>query len=147
MTKRREEQGEAPPNEMLAAGEEEPGGDDAMDTRNSKAFDYAKGLTTQLLTLSTGTIALTLTFSKTFLGEDAGAAKILLAIGWLLFLLSILAGLFAWMGMTSQLSPSNAAQARIPTIWKRAVRVPAIFQCLLFLAAVGVVIAAGAIAL
>ena len=36
-----------------------------------KAFEFAKDLTTQLITLATGTIALTITFSKDFLRSNA----------------------------------------------------------------------------
>jgi hypothetical protein len=147
MIKAEQESEEAEAERQGEAAEAGQEGEVSMDERNAKAFDYARGLTTQLLTLSTGIIAVTLTFAKNFLNGATGSARNCLAFGWLAFVISILAGLIAWMGMVSQLSPCNSQQDKAPSIWDLAVQVPAIIQCLCFFAAVALIAAAGAIAI
>lgn len=119
-----------------------------MKDADEKAFEYAKTLTLQLVTLSTGIVTVTMTFTKDFLGGAKGAPRVLLPVGWMLFLLSVVFGVVTLMGMTSQLDPQQKRDPpAVPSIWSGSVQWPAIVQCLLFLLGLLLTIIAGAIAL
>lgn len=117
-----------------------------MDARRQKAFDFAQSLTAQLITLSTGVIAITFTFAKDFVGGASGAVKVLLALSWLFFFGSILSGLLTLMGLTGSLEEKEPTPGD-PSIRGRNVTAPAVFQSILFLIAVLLTVIAGAIAL
>ncbi len=53
-----------------------------MQDRQKKAFDFAAESTKLLITLSTGMIALTITFPKEFIADLRGAWMVLLGIAW-----------------------------------------------------------------
>lgn len=118
-----------------------------LDSQRQKAFDAAQAVTTQLLTLATGVIAVTLTFSKDFLGGAKGAPKVLLAIAWLLFLASILYGILTLMGLTGELEKMDPADQSLPSIRTDNVTDPSKKQGALFFLAVLLTVIAGALAL
>ena len=75
----------------------------------TRAIDGAVDLTKQVLTLSTGVLTLTLTFYNNFFGKPSGemlvvptGAKVSLGTAWLLFILSILAGLLVLAKFTGE---------------------------------------------
>lgn len=97
-----------------------------------KAFDFASDTTKQLLTLSTAILALTITFLKDVLGGSASTSdKVLLAISWALFLVSIGAGLVTMMALTAELEPKTGTPN--PSIRGRDVVRASIVQALTFL--------------
>jgi hypothetical protein len=135
-----------------------------MDEQRKKAFDFAQSLTTQLITLATGVIAITLTFAKDFIGGATGSVKVLLAIGWLLFLLSIVAGLLTLSSLIASLEDGQTPQASTPSqpgqvstgappaalppsIWSEQTQQSGVVQFILFGAAILITVIAGAIAL
>jgi len=61
--------------------------------RICKAFDLAQDGAKQLLVISAGIIVVTITFFNDFGDHAAFAAKILMVIAWVLYLLSIIAGI------------------------------------------------------
>lgn len=85
------------------------GGSDPFPDQAKKSFDFAADLTKQLITLSTGIIALVITFSKDFLTPSMPNAsgnptaiivpvwlKLVLIVALVLFLISIVAGIFTY---------------------------------------------------
>jgi hypothetical protein len=72
-----------------------------------KAFDFAQGVVQQILTLATGTTALTLTFFNQFAKNPSTAAKAVLIASWSVLALSILFGIAALMTMAGNLQQSD----------------------------------------
>jgi uncharacterized membrane protein (DUF485 family) len=77
----------------------------AMEEHQKKAFDFAADLTKQLITLSTGIIALTVTFSKDIMGGVDQENRYLLLLSWIFFVLSLFFGLLTLMALTGNLDP------------------------------------------
>jgi hypothetical protein len=71
--------------------------------RLKKAFDFSADLTKQLITLATGIIALTITFSHDFLHSPDRAPKGLAYAAWGFFLFSVAAGIMALSALTGNL--------------------------------------------
>ncbi len=69
-----------------------------------KAFDFAADTTKQLISISTGIIALMVTFSKDIVGNSINS-KGLLTWTWGIFILSIIFGVFTLMALTGTLQP------------------------------------------
>ena len=107
----------------------------------SAAVDNSK----QLVVLSTGIIALTITFSQSFLGGVKGLPRTLLLVAWVVFLVSVICGVWTQLALTGELAPKVASSAP-PSIRGANVVIPATTQILTFLAAVALTIAAGALA-
>jgi hypothetical protein len=81
-----------------------------MDEREKKSFDFAADLAKQLITLSTGTIALTTVFSRDFVAL-AKDVKIWALFAWIAFLISIVFGIWTMMALTGTLGdPSTTAK-------------------------------------
>lgn len=106
----------------------------------SKAFDFAAQTSIQLLTLSTGLVALLLTYASGPGQSRAPRARRLLIGSWMLFLLSILFGVGALMAMTGSL-----AQGRID-VYAPSIRTYASLQILCFMVGLGLAIAYGVVA-
>jgi len=80
-----------------------------------KAFDFASDLAKQLITLSTGILALTITFTKEFVKDFSTARPRLLLVTWLLYLFAILMGIATLMSLTGSLTISANSPAELPT--------------------------------
>lgn len=76
---------------------------------NLKAFDFASDTTKQLINISTGIIALMVTFSKDILGNATVPNKTLLVITWGFYLISIILGILTLMALTGTLQPKLQA--------------------------------------
>jgi hypothetical protein len=100
------------------------------DDDRGKAFDFAQETTKQLLTLSTGVIALTITFLKDVASEAPAGARDFLHVGWALFFVSIIAGVGVLMTLTGNLASATT------TVYTTNIRIFAAVQVLAFLAAV-----------
>jgi len=103
--------------------------------RTAKAFDFAQDLTKLLITLATGIITITITFLKDVATQAPASAHIWIEIAWLLYLLSIVGGVMALMGMTAALDEQDS-----PSINEGAITWPARAQFGLFAAAVALTI-------
>jgi hypothetical protein len=77
-----------------------------MDNRE-KAFDFALSTTKQVVSLSTGVLALTITFLNDIVSGVGETALFLLTLSWLLFLISVVAGVLTMMSLTGNLSKSE----------------------------------------
>ena len=126
------------PTAKLAA----PSGTPAINEAAKKAFDFASETTKQILRLSTGIIALTITFSKDFVHQVPAKAVTFLVWAWLAYLLSILFGIWTLMALTGTLQP-KADAANPPRIWGSNVTRPASFQILSFLVGLALTICFG----
>lgn len=102
-----------------------------MDEQTKAAFTSASESSKQLITLATGLLALEITFAKDLIGHVDRTAKWLLGASWIVFLLSVIAGVWTLLALTGSLTSSTTLTAR--TISDTNVRVPAVLQILLFL--------------
>ena len=102
-----------------------------MESNVEKSFDFAADLSKQLITLASGIIAITVTFSKDiFTGAPVGVENWLIA-SWIVFFISILGGIWSLMALTGTLDPINK-EVKI-SIQEANCRIPALFQIVLFL--------------
>lgn len=69
-----------------------------------KSLEYARDTSTQLLSLAAVIIAASVTISQDIFRSDDRRAQRALVIAWGLFLLSVLAGVFALLSMTGNLA-------------------------------------------
>lgn len=76
----------------------------APSTPDPKSFDFAQSVTQQILTLSTGVTALTLTFFSQFAKHPSAGAKDVLISSWCVFAGSIFFGLLTLMSLTGVLA-------------------------------------------
>lgn len=117
-----------------------------MDDQTKKAFDFASDVTKQLITLSTGIIALTMTFLKDYAASASEPLKKCLALGWGFFLLSVFFGLWTMLALTGSLGPKHGAAVNLDTklsalsIRGRNITYPSFMQILMFLVALGLTI-------
>jgi len=100
---------DAPVSGAAASTAVDPG---TMNERSKKAFDFAADSTKQLIGLSTGIVALTITFAKDVLGGVGPGLRVLLAVSWLIYLLSILCGCWALLALTGTLEPEAEEDKR-----------------------------------
>ena len=96
-----------------------------------KAFDFAREVVTQLIALSTGTIALTITFLKDFLGSSSRRVRRLAMISWGAFFVSLMSGMWSLLALTGNLEPVGGPP--ILSIRGSNVVLPAALQVLTFL--------------
>jgi len=102
-----------------------------MDDQRQKAFDFAQETSKQLISLSTGIIALTITFGKDFVKGVHGFPRALAIVAWVLLLASIGFGLLTLMALTGSLEPKPGDSAPA-SIRESNVTGPAIVQVVLF---------------
>ena len=106
------------------------------------AFTLAKEVSVQLITLSTGILAVTITFAKDSSAGRSGRHVAWLRYGWAIYLLSILCGIWTLMALTGTLMPADGAPPDKPTFGDN-VRFPAGLQIVTFVAATLLVVAYG----
>jgi hypothetical protein len=95
-------------------------------------FTFAKELATQLITLSTGLLALSVAFTKDILKSIPKGREQLLKSAWGVHLASICCGVWTLMALTGTLMPLHADPAGSPLAFAGNVRIPAIGQVSLF---------------
>lgn len=100
-----------------------------MNEKAQKAFDFAADVIKQLITLATGIIAVTITFSKDIIGASMLTNSSLIFYSWGFFLFSIMAGIWALLALTGNLQPiTPPARNIIPSINTKNVRIPMFCQ-------------------
>lgn len=104
-----------------------------MDDQLKLAFEYASDLAKQLITLSTGVLAVSITFTKDILGGVPPRGVTALKVAWVLLLLSTLAGAWTLAALAGSLAPIDGGGVAAIG-WN--VRYPAMAQELLFAAGV-----------
>lgn len=73
----------------------------------SLAHEFAANFSRDLVTLAAGVLALSMTFAKEFLGDVRLRVRLTLAFSWLLYVLSIGAGIWSNMALTGSLVGSD----------------------------------------
>ena len=104
-----------------------------MDERLKKAFDFAQESTKQFITLATGIITLTITFSKDFIISVPPGARCFALASWLCFLASVFFGLWTLLALTGTLEPGTVASTP-PSIRGKNIAIPSALQILTFFA-------------
>jgi hypothetical protein len=100
------------------------------------SFEFAKEQTTQLITLSTAIIGVSVTFAKDI--APPTARRGCLYISWIVFLLSIVCGiatLGSLTGITARTEPLKAIN-----VYDKSITSKSGYQCILFLIAVALLI-------
>ena len=95
------------------------------------AFEFARDTVRQFLTLATGLIALTITFSKDFVSSVPDEFRIYLLWSWGFMLFSVLTGLLSLMALTGALDRSEQDNKE-PSITAKNITIPASFQVISF---------------
>lgn len=96
--------------------------------RTERAFQVVTETVKQIITLSTGVLALTITFSKELLQPITDHnLKMILALGWLCYIFAIVAGVSTLQFIAGEISKEDT-----PSINRLAVRLPAIVMILFF---------------
>jgi hypothetical protein len=88
----------------------------------TKQFDVACDIAKTLLTLATAVLTLTITFSKDIITSSTSSDRIFLEIGWGLFFLSILGGV--WLLFAASGSVAGIAAGKTHTIYDGNTAIP-----------------------
>ena len=104
-----------------------------MNDQRKLAFESASGSAKQFIALSTGLLALTLTFAGSILEQIPSEVVWILRMAWGLHLGSIVCGAWVLLALTGQLEPLSPAPDHEPSINSKSVRLPAILQIGAFL--------------
>ena len=105
------------------------------------SFEFANQVTQQLITLSTAILALTITFTKEIVKHLPSSPRLVLKAAWLIFLLSICAGLWTMTSLTSALALYNSGQSLSIMRWD--VRFPHYLQFFSFIIGILLIIIYG----
>jgi hypothetical protein len=108
-----------------------------------KSFEFAQSLCTQLISLATGLIALTITFWKDVLGSQPARAPWLAYFSWYALLVSIFCGIWMLMALTGVLAPKRAPVGYQPDIRASSVVIPSALQILSFVAGLALLVLFG----
>lgn len=108
-----------------------------MDAKE-KSFEFASDLTKQLITLSTAIITLTVTFSKDVFPAEAECYRGWMVAAWILYLFSIIFGIWTLMALTGTLEPKQGVPT--PSIRGFNVTLPSLLQILAFLTGIGLTV-------
>lgn len=109
---------------------------DKLTKLEEKAFDFASSAIKQVITLSTAVLATTVAVSKISIVNDS--KSVLLFIAWIVFIFSIVSGLWALYQLTTQLikEPCDG----LPSITEKSVTHPASVQLVLFIIGLGLIV-------
>lgn len=110
-----------------------------MDDRRKRAFDFAQETTKQVITLSTGVLALTITFLKDIAKDAPEGATVWIHWAWGLYLASVFFGMVTLMTLTGNLERAEGT----PSIYARNIVVPSAIQILTFVAGLALTLVFG----
>lgn len=121
-----------------------------MDEQERLAFDFARDTTKQLITLSTAIITISVTFSKDIFGNPDLFTKGLLVAVLLVFLLSVVFGVWTLQALTGSLGAASGRTdkeqddtASAPSIYGSNITKPSFWQIFTFVAALGLTVCFG----
>lgn len=106
-------------------------------------FQSATDLVKQLITLATGSLALSITFAKDIVKTNVPVVTWPLKIAWIAWLLSICFGIWTMMAVTGMLF-KIAENADASKTYAANVSIPAFLQILMFLLGIALLILHGA---
>jgi hypothetical protein len=138
----------APPTTAPVAGAAADPVGQVREARRVKAYDFAADAGKQVLLLSTGVLTVTATFAKDLIGRENlhGILGALLVAAWVLFLLSIVCGLwflYALVGSLGQRHPDDDP----PSVYDTNATLPSLLQTGTFLLAMACTVIVGAVGL
>lgn len=113
--------------------------------QRQKAFDFCADVAKQLITLATGIIVITITFSKDFIIHVNDSAKLWAYWAWFVYLASIVLGMLTLLALTAELEPRKPS-TNTPTIRGAAATYSGL-QIILFGVAISLTILFGIIAI
>lgn len=93
-----------------------------MNTWNERAFDTVVDITKQVLTLSTGVAALSVTFLTDVAGNAGPGARAFLAASWIAFILAVAFGLLTLMAAAGVQRDAGTQDADAPSIYAKNLR-------------------------
>lgn len=102
-----------------------------MEEQTKLSFEFARDTIRQFITLATGIIALTITFSKDFVGTVPDNIRVFAFMSWGFFLCSVFFGLWALMALTGTLESLDKSSTKL-SIRKRNITIPASIQIISF---------------
>ena len=114
-----------------------------MDDRLKEAFKSASDLAKQLLTLGTGILGVTVTFSKDLITRLPEDDRWRLEWSWVILALSLAAGLWALMALTGALGNREDVTDENLRVYMPSIRIPFMVQIVLFLLGLALLIYAG----
>jgi len=100
-----------------------------VDEQVKLGFEFAREIAKQLITLSTGFLALTITFTKELVPERTPGARKWLLAAWGLHLAAIVFGVWTLSALTGSLMPAVASG---PAVFGAPVRLAATLQLVAF---------------
>lgn len=101
------------------------------------SFQFAKETVTQLITLATGVIGISVTFAKDVRSRSKTGDRALLFRSWIALLLSIVFGVWTLMALTGSLAQDDVSQK---TIYEFNVAFPSALQIIVFLVGIAMLI-------
>jgi hypothetical protein len=108
-------------------------------------FQSATDLAKQLITLATGSLALSVTFTKDIIRSNAPVVTWPLKIAWVSWLASVCFGIWTMMAVTGMIFKiGETAEASKPVTYAANVSIPALLQILTFLLGIALLILHGA---
>ncbi len=78
-----------------------------IDQQVVTAFEFAGELSRDLITLATGILAISITFAKDLLSSPSKGLRRTMATSWVLFVVSVVAGIVTHMALTGSLAGSE----------------------------------------
>jgi hypothetical protein len=123
---------------------EEKNMDDVARRIAEMGFQSASDLAQQLLTLSTGILALSITFTKDIVKDATRSPLWILKVAWVLYLLSICCGIWTKMALTGTLMPQQGTTIEQRLTFDSNVLTPAKLQIITFILGVTLIIVYGA---
>ncbi|MGZ5437551.1 MAG: hypothetical protein ACXWID_19590 [Pyrinomonadaceae bacterium] len=106
-------------------------------------FSSANELATQLITLATGILALSITFIKDVLNPNGQIITWPLKTAWIAYLLSVIFGMWTMMAITGSIFRAVANPSQ-PMTYEANIAIPALLQILTFVLATILLIVYGA---
>jgi hypothetical protein len=122
------------------------------DALRDKSIEVLLDLTKQMITLSTGFIALTITFRKDILGATHHGQTAILGAAWISFILCIVGGLLLLMALAGNLGSAaihsdpavrSDQSPSVATVFARNIRVFLLVQAFLFVVGVALSVVYG----
>lgn len=101
------------------------------------SFEFAKATVTQLITLATGVIGVSVTFSKDISVGVTARDRFWLFSSWIALLLSVLAGVWTMMALTGTVVDPNVLPG---AIYNSNIAIPCFLQVVTFVVGVGMLI-------
>ena len=112
----------------------------------TRSFDVAADVAKQLIVLAAGIITITITFSKDFIGRDVnGVERLVIGVAWLLYLVSILGGIWLLYALAGSLSQMDKGVNR--SIYDGNTAIPMGVQQIAFLLALVLTVVFGLLAM